>query len=225
MSYFISFVLANIYSLCTSSLISESLNKTIKTSLYSDTQNDKTVLSFGKALKKAVTTYNCTAHNSHNFLPILLNRANLDQSVITEVLRRLDAQAEGRDHNARYQVALVKNDRVRIEVGSLLNSIKLQQKGGSYKASHNNTYSREVFTVIKQDAQRFVTVVERPGEKFTRGVCLKVPSTARDLRDDAGDEEDDVDEDAGAEQPQKRKRISQTANLAVTRQLRSAKAL
>jgi restriction endonuclease len=221
MSYFISFVCLLTFTLCTPLLFSESLNKTIKTSLYSDTQNDKTVLSFGKALKKAVTTYNTTAHNSHGFLPILLNRTNLDQSVITEVLRRLNAQAEGRDHNARYQVALVKGDRVRIEVGSLLNSIKLQQKSGSYKASHNNTYSRQVFTVINQDVQRFVTVVQRPGERFTRGSCLKVPSDARDLRDDAGDEEEDAADDDG-EVPQKRKRISQTAGLPVTRQLRSA---
>jgi transposase InsO family protein len=196
----------------------ESLNRTLKTNLFSDLQEDKTVGSFAVALKKTVKGYNTTVHSSTGFIPALLSSPNLDAAVIAEVLKRLNAQAQGRDVNLRYQPLLYKGDKCRIEQGELLNSIKLQQKSGSYKPSHTNTYSKEVFTVIRQDAQRFVTVEERPGEKFSRGACLKVPQDAKDLTTSA----DGVAEEEEEPAAKKTKRVSQTANLPVTRLLRSA---
>eukprot|EP00953_Heterococcus_sp_UTEX-ZZ885_P016138 9094-Heterococcus_DN1.PRE.2 len=192
----------------------ESLNRSIKTNLFSDTQEDKTVGSFAVALKKTIRLLNSTVHSSHGFIPALLNRPNLEQSVIDEVLKRLDAQALGRDVNLRYQPVLMPGDKVRIELGELLNSVKLLQKSGSYKPSHTNTFSREVFTVVRQDANRFVVVEERPGEKFSRGGCLLVPKDAKDLSKPTGPVEQPAEK--------RQKRVSQTANLPVTRQLRSA---
>eukprot|EP00953_Heterococcus_sp_UTEX-ZZ885_P009062 5380-Heterococcus_DN1.PRE.3 len=192
----------------------ESLNRSIKTNLFSDTQEDKTVGSFAVALKKTVQHLNSTVHSSHGFIPALLHRSNIEAGIIDEVLRRLNAQALGRDVNLRYQPMLMPGDKVRIEVGELLNSIKLQQKARSYKPSHTNTFSREVFTVVRQDANRFVVVEERPGEKFSRGGCLLVPKDAKDLSKPTGDVEQPAEK--------RQKRVSQTANLPVTRQLRSA---
>jgi hypothetical protein len=194
-------------------MYSQSLNRSIKTNLFSDTQEDKTVGSFAVALKKTVKHLNSTVHSSHGFIPALLNRPNLEAGIVEEVLKRLNAQAQGRDVNLRYQPMLMPGDRIRIELGELLSSIKLQQKAGSYKSSHTNTFSREVFTVVRQDANRFVVVEERPGEKFTRGGCLLVPKDAKDLSSKPAAEE---------AQQKRQKRVSQTANLPVTRELRSA---
>jgi transposase InsO family protein len=199
----------------------ESLNRTIKVNLFSDIGTDKSVGSFAPALKKTIVQYNTTVQSSTGFVPALLNTPNLSGPVVAEVLKRLNAQAQGRDVNARYQPFLMPGDKVRIEVGELLSAIRLQQKAGSYKPSHENTYSREVFTVVRQDADRFVTVAERPKEKFSRGACLKVPQDAKNLSAGA----DAVEEEIEPQHTQKKqKRVSQTANLPVTRELRSAAA-
>jgi transposase InsO family protein len=202
----------------------ESLNRTLKTNLFSSTDDDKTVGTFGPALKRTVKAYNETVHSSHGFIPALLNKTNLDAQVIAAVLKRLNQKAAGRDVNARYQPPLMPGDKVRIELGELESAIKLQQKAGSYKPSHVNTFSREVYTVKVQTADNFVVVVEKPKLKFSRGGCLKVPQDAKDLSTDVQEEVDDEDEDAVQAPPPKRtKRVSQTDNLPVTRVLRSAR--
>eukprot|EP00953_Heterococcus_sp_UTEX-ZZ885_P009619 5660-Heterococcus_DN1.PRE.1 len=172
----------------------ESLNRSIKTNLFSDTQEDKTVGSFAVALKKTILNLNSTVHSSHGFIPALLHRSNLEAGIIDEVLKRLNAQAQGRDVNLRYQPMLMPGDKVRIEVGELLNSIKLQQKAGSYKPSHTNTFSREKRDLAKNSAE-------------------VVPKDAKDLSSKSTAEE---------AQQKRQKRVSQTANLPVTRELRSA---
>jgi transposase InsO family protein len=215
----------------------ESLNRTIKVNLFSELQDDKTVGSFAVALKKTVLQYNTTVHSSTGFIPALLNKADLPAAVIAEVLKRLDGLAAGTQPNLRFQPLLMPGNKVRIEVGELLSAIKLKQKAGSYKASHEATYSREVFTVVRQDKDNFVIVAEKPKLKFSRGACLKVPQDAKDLTK-AGVaqglnnqvEYDDKTADtetaapAAATQPPKKKvrYVSQTANLPVTRKLRSA---
>jgi hypothetical protein len=175
--------------------------------------------------------YNETVHSSTGFIPALLNRLNLDPVVIREVLKKLNIKAQGHDVNARYQPPLVAGDKVRIEVGELLSAIKLQQKAGQYKASHEATYSKEVFTVVRQDKDNFVIVAEKPGLKFSQGGCLKVNQDAKDLSKGSQQglsnqveaEQADAEEEA-VQAPAKRvKRVSQTANLPVTRVLRSAR--
>jgi hypothetical protein len=199
----------------------ESLNRTLKVNLFSETGSDKTVGSFGPALKKVVKQYNTSVHSTTGFIPALLCRPNLDQAVITEVLKRLNVQASGTQPNLRYQPPLLPGDKVRIEVGELLSAIRLKQKSGAYKASHEATYSREVFTVVRQDTDNFVIVEEKPKLKFSRGACLKVPQGAKDLtKPGVAQGLDNQPEDEAGEK--KRKRVSQTANLPVTRTLRSA---
>jgi Integrase core domain len=205
----------------------ESFNRTLKTNLFSETVYDKRVGTFGPALKRCVKQYNESVHSSTGFIPALLNKPNLDPAVIKAVLTKLNKKAAGRDVNRRYQPPLVAGDKVRIEVGELLSAIKLEQKAGSYKPSHHNTYSKEVYTVLRQTADNFVQVVEKPKLKFSRGACLKVPKDAKDLSSDQIQEDDDEDEEdedeVQAPPPKKTKRVSQTDNLPVTRVLRSAR--
>ena len=202
----------------------ESLNRTLKTNLFSETGTDKTVGTFGPALKRVVKQYNQTQHSSTKFIPALLNKPDLDPAVTAAVLKNLNIKAQGRDVNARYQPPLLPGDKVRIEVGELLSAIKLQQKAGQFKPSHANTFSKQVFTVVKQDAANFVTVAEKPGLKFSRGGCLKVNQDAKDLSSGAtGDTNDDEEEDAVVPPPKRAKRVSQTDNLPVSRVLRSAR--
>jgi transposase InsO family protein len=204
----------------------ESLNRTIKTNLFSETGDDATVGTFGPALKRTLKAYNESVHSSTGFIPALLNRPNLDPAVIKAVLAKLNIKAQGRDVNARYQPPLIAGDKVRIEVGELLSAIKLQQKAGSYKASHEATYSKEVFTVVRQDTNNFVIVAEKPGLKFSRGGCLKVNQDAKDLSSGQQelDNQVDADEEAAQAPPAKRvKRVSQTDGLPVTRVLRSTR--
>jgi transposase InsO family protein len=204
----------------------ESFNRTLKVNLFSETVYDKRVGTFGPALKRCVRQYNETVHSSTGFIPVLLNKPNLDPAVIKAVLTKLNKKAAGRDVNARYQPVLVRGDRVRVEVGELLSAIKLEQKSGQYKPSHTNTFSKEVYTVLSQDKDNFVVVVEKPKLKFSRGACLKVNQDAKDLSSVQieDDDEDGEDEDAvQAPPPKKTKRVSQTDNLPVTRVLRSAR--
>eukprot|EP00953_Heterococcus_sp_UTEX-ZZ885_P004237 2788-Heterococcus_DN1.PRE.2 len=204
----------------------ESFNRTLKVNLFSETVYDKRVGTFGPALKRCVKQYNESVHSSTGFIPALLNKPNLDPAVIKAVLTKLNKKAAGRDVNARYQKPLVAGDKVRIEVGELLSAIKLEQKSGQYKPSHHNTYSKEVYTVLRQDKDNFVVVVEKPKLKFSRGACLKVNQDAKDLSSVQieDDDEDDEDEDAvQAPPPKKTKRVSQTDLVPVTRVLRSAR--
>jgi transposase InsO family protein len=152
----------------------ESLNRTLKVNLFSDTGSDKSIGSFAPALKKTVKQYNTTVHSSTGFIPALLSKPDLPPAVIAEVLKRLNGLVGGTQPNARYQPPLLPGDKVRIEVGELLSAIKLSQKAGSYKPSHEATYSREVFTVVRHDKDNFVIVAEKPKLKFSRGACLKV---------------------------------------------------
>lgn len=210
----------------------ESLNRTLKTNLFSETGTDKSVGTFGPSLKRTVKAYNETVHSSTGFIPALLNRANLDPAVVAVVLKALNKKAQGRDVNARYQPPLMHGDKCRIEVGELLSAIKLAQKSGQYKASHEATYSNEVYTVLRQDKDNFVTVAEKPGLKFSRGGCLKVNQDAKDLSKGAlqglgnqvgADEADTQGETVQAPAPKRAKRVSQTDNLPVTRVLRSGR--
>jgi transposase InsO family protein len=203
----------------------ESCNRTLKVNLVSETVYDKRVGTFGPALKRVVKQYNESVHSSTGFIPSQLNKPNLDPAVIKAVLKNLNKKAAGRDVNARYQPPLVAGDKVRLEVGELLSAIKLEQKSGQYKPSHHNTYSKQVYTVLRQNKDNFVIVVEKPKLKFSRGACLKVNQDAKDLSSvQTEDDEDDEDEDAvQAPPPPKRKRVSQTDNLPVTRVLRSGR--
>jgi hypothetical protein len=52
-------------------------------------------------------------------------------------------------------------------------------KDRSYKPSHEATYSKQVFTVVNQSSDNYVTVLEKPGLKFARGGCLRIPKTTK----------------------------------------------
>jgi transposase InsO family protein len=205
--------------------IAETTVRVTKTALFSELNNDQRSGSFVPALRKTIKQLNQTQSSATGFIPAQLFSTELPANVIKAVLDRLQENAKGTDVNKRYQFPLVAGDKVRIAVEELLNKTRLLVKSGKYKPSHEATFSQAIFTVVKQTADNFVTVAERPGEKFTRGGCLKVPQDAKDLskekigsrKEQGGVEE----EDAAAVIPGTKKRKQQTDFVEPTRVLRS----
>jgi Integrase core domain len=215
----------------------ESINRVIKTNLFSELDGDKTIGSFAPAVKRTVKAYNNTMSRAHGFLPAFLNTSALPADIIIAVRKRLSANAKQKEPNARYQPPLKAGDKIRIAVEELFNSIKLKIKAKKYKASHHATFSGQVFTVKMQDANNRVSIIELK-DTYPRGACLLVPPNAKDDTVDdeqdflQDDEEDDIVEPlevaAPAPAPAAKKatgkrKPSQTDGLPVTRELRSGK--
>jgi transposase InsO family protein len=212
----------------------ESINRVIKTNLFSTLDGDNSIGSFAPAVKRVVKAYNNTMSRAHGFIPAFLNSPSLPADIIQAVRKRLSANAKQKEPNARYQPPLKAGDKIRIAVEELFNSIKLKIKDKTYKASHHATYSGQIFTVRMQDANNRVSIMELK-DTYPRGACLLVPS---DAKDDTVDNEQDFLQDGQDDSTETElvdaapapaavratgKRKSQTDGLPVTRELRSAK--
>jgi hypothetical protein len=149
--------------------------------LFSETDGDASVGTFGPALKRIVKAYNSGSSISTGFPPNLLNDPHLDPRVKMAVLAKLNENAKGQNVNARYQPPLKYGDSVRIAVEALDNDVKRQIKAGTYKPSHFATFSDEVFTVKNQDKNGFISLLtSKPllaKDRFQRGDCLLIPKT------------------------------------------------
>jgi transposase InsO family protein len=97
----------------------ESLNRVIKTSLFSSLDGDNTIGSFAPAVKRTVKAYNNTISRAHGFVPAFLNSPNLPVDIIQAVRKRLSANAKQTQPNARYQPPLKAGDKIRIAVEEL----------------------------------------------------------------------------------------------------------
>jgi hypothetical protein len=142
--------------------------------------------------------------------------------VIKAVLEKLKSNAKSTEPNKRYQPPLLPGNKVRITVEELLNKTRLLVKSGKYEASHEATFSKAVLTVVQQTADNFVTVVERPGEKFSRGACLRVPDDAKDLSTAGEFLPRKQQEDAEMSVQKSKRKRQQTDFVEPTRVLRSA---
>jgi transposase InsO family protein len=151
----------------------ERFNATILTMLNSDLLGDKKVSSFAPSLKRALKTYNHSINTATGFFPSLLNSTTLAANVKAAVNQKLAQNAAGTQPNLRYQKPLVPGGKIRITLEQLDNSVKQAIKNHTYKASHHPTYSEQVFTVTKQDADNFVRV-EGTSDKYPRGACLLI---------------------------------------------------
>jgi transposase InsO family protein len=193
----------------------ESQNKHIKEAMYSilhDTKKD--LPSVQAAIEKAVKMLNTTVNKAHGFMPSALNKPieELPQSIIDEVNKRLASNAEQTAPNLRYHPYLQQGSKIRISLEELDPKVQQAIKNGSYKASHNQTFSSKVFTVKKQDALNRVSTMEH-SFTFSRGACLLVPDDAKDVTKEL---EKPVVAQKGKRKP------SQTDGIAPTRKLRSA---
>jgi transposase InsO family protein len=198
----------------TSSGTVEVANKHIKEAMYSilhDTKKD--LPSVQDAIAKSVKMLNETVNKAHGFMPSALNKSDLPEAIVDEVNRKLASNAEQTAPNARFQKFLEPGSKIRITLEELDPRIQQQIKAGTYKASHNQTYSSKVFTVRKQDTQNRVAV-EGLSYTFSRGACLLVPDSARDLTKEVAPEPVAA---KGKRKP------SQTDSILPTRKLRSAK--
>jgi transposase InsO family protein len=201
----------------------EALNRTLKVNLFSELGVSKTVGTYGPGLKKVLKQYNNTIHSSTGYIPSVLNNPSLPPNIIQDVLQKLNKLAKGTDVNARYQPPLMAGDKCRITLEELDNTIKLKIKSKMFKSSHSQVYSSKVYTVLRQDADNFVRIVELPKDKFPRGSILRVNADAKDLDQIEEDDDDDVDEEEAQEPVIKRKRTQQTDFVKPTRVLRSKK--
>ncbi len=104
---------------------------------------------------------------------------DLPKVIIDTVRERLIKRADGNDPNARYQPQLNKGDKVRIDVLELAENKTDRQlyKKNLYKASHKQTYSDKVFTVVIHQKNNMVAVAELKG-LYSRGSFLRVGEAA-----------------------------------------------
>jgi hypothetical protein len=147
-------------------------------------------------LKRVVKALNESSNSSTGYAAYVLDDPNLPPNIIADVLKKLNKNAEGTNVSAKYHKPLMANDTVRILVEALDSNIKQQIKNKTYKASHFATWSKEIYHVVKQSADGFVTVREKPGLKFLRGEVLKVVAKETAEADDDEDEaeaEDDIE--------------------------------
>jgi hypothetical protein len=165
----------------------ESINRVVKTNLFSTLDGDKTIGSFAPAVKRTVKAYNNTISRAHGFIPAFVNSPTLPVDIIHAVRKRLAANARQKEPNARYQKPLKAGDKIRIAVEELFNSIKLKTKAKTYKASHHATFSAQVFTIRQQDANNRVSIMELK-DTYPREACLLVPPNEKDDTED--DEKD-----------------------------------
>ena len=160
----------------------ERLNATLKQMLFSETDGDASVGTFGPALKRIVKAYNAGSSVATGFAPDLLNDPHLDPRVRMAVLEKLNTNAKGQNPNARYQPPLKYGDSVRIAVEALDNDVKRQIKNGTYKPSHFATFSDEVFQVKSQDKNGFISLLtDQPllaKDRFQRGDVLLIQKPA-----------------------------------------------
>jgi hypothetical protein len=168
----------------TSSGTIEGLNRVTKVNLYSELNRngvlDKKVGNFIPALAKVTHAYNNTVSSSHGFIPAMINKPvdQLPAEVVKAVDTRLRSNAKQTQPNAKYQPFLSPGNLIRIEVGDLSNKIKQEQKAGSYKSSHQASFSNRVYVVKKQRADGFVEIMEN-NALYSRGSCLLVPAGSK----------------------------------------------
>jgi hypothetical protein len=106
---------------------------------------------------------------------------------------------------------------IRIEVGDLSNKIKQEQKAGSYKSSHQASFSNRVYVVKKQRADGYVEIMEN-NALYSRGSCLLVPEGSKSYTDEPEKELVTIDKTIVP----KKKRTQQTDYVPISRTLRSA---
>ena len=152
----------------------ESFSRTIKSYLFSDLINDKSIASFAPALQRVTKIYNNTISRATGFVPACLNDPNLPPHVLDAVSAKLHQNAKGTHPNLRYQPKLKPGDNIRIAAEQLDNNIMQQIKSGKYKPSHHATFSKQVFTVSLQDKNNFVRIEENR-DFYPRGACLLIP--------------------------------------------------
>jgi hypothetical protein len=146
-------------------------------------------------LKRVVKAYNETQSSATGYPPYVLNNPALPPNIIEDVLKRLDKGAEGTNVSAKYHPPLMPGNKVRIAVEALSSDIKQQIKSKSYKASHFATFSKELYTVVRQDKDGFVIVAEKPKLKFLRGECLLVTKINGKQLDDQVADVDEAEEE------------------------------
>jgi transposase InsO family protein len=84
----------------------ESINRVIKTNLFSSLDGDNTIGSFVPAVKRVVKSYNNTISRAHGFVPAFLNSPNLPADIIQAVRKRLSANAKQTQPNLMHDISL-----------------------------------------------------------------------------------------------------------------------
>ncbi|KAG5176399.1 hypothetical protein JKP88DRAFT_282761 [Tribonema minus] len=110
------------------------------------------------SFKKAVWTANHSVNAAHGYRPADLAAADLPASVLSTVRSRLRENGSGADPSAKYNFPLKPGDKVRVDVLCLPENARLaaQKKGHQIKASHQATYSKQLFDVEWHHKDNFV---------------------------------------------------------------------
>ena len=149
-------------------------NRIVKTYLYSNLEGRGGGY-VATAFKKALWTANHSVNSAHGFRPADLAVADLPASVRSDVRSRLRANASGADPSAKYNFPLKAGDKVRVDILCLGDNFKLaaQKKSHQFKASHQATYSKEVYEVEWHHRDNFVKLKDFY-RLVTRGDVVKV---------------------------------------------------
>jgi len=186
--------------------LAETLNRVVKTYLYSLLQGNKEQGVIKGALERIVSTYNRTVNSAHGFAPAQIFRSDLPPEIAAKVEQRSGLKAENTDTNKRYQPVLKANQRVRLLVEAVDGEKAALIKGSKFKASHEQVYTDETWRVKQQDRQGFVTLIDGPKDakgkarKYLRGQVLGIEEDTPDFiytkrQEEAGDS-DEIEEPA-----------------------------
>jgi hypothetical protein len=170
----------------------EKANATIKalvTSAIGQRGVDGVNASFKTAVNNALKVYNKTVSQTTGWTPELLNGPDIPQRVLADVKAKLKGNAEPNEHNVKMLPKLIPGQAVRLDVLETDNELLAQYKQGSYKPSHAETWTREIYHVRTFfPSSNSVSLVEdvpvlhtkageetkRSGYRFNRGRVLPI---------------------------------------------------
>jgi hypothetical protein len=124
------------------------------------------------ALKKATTALNGSVNSRTGFRADDLLRGDTPPNILKRVRANLSMKKDY-GFNSRYAGKLEKGDLVRVDRIAIDPKARALYKKGSYKASHNPVFSKELYKVVWHDATNMVKV-EGVDHLVLRGQVVKV---------------------------------------------------
>lgn len=145
--------------------------------------------SFKTATNNALKLYNKTVNPQTGWSPDMLNGDDVPQRILADVKAKLRVNSEPNEHNVKMLPKLVPGQAVRLDVLETDNALLAEYKNGTYKPTHAETWTREIYHVRTYfPSSNSVSLVEdvdvkhtnpgqeikRSGYRFARGRVLPI---------------------------------------------------
>lgn len=153
----------------------EGRNRTVKEYLYSSLDKVKTQEKGGYiavALRKAIHALNHSVNSANGYMPVDVFSHDLPKNVLRRIRINL-GQGRTSGFNQKYNSQLEPGDFVRVDRTAIDNAVRAKFKSGSLKASHQPSFSKELYSVIRHTQDNMVAL-KGVDHLVLRGQVVKV---------------------------------------------------